>query len=189
MEYLFTSRWEQLQCPKTQQVEQDLVLPPTEVTQSSRPAGMSSGRDPRHKRQTSLTYRYRTPTWLSQTTWEFQILRHSCAGWTFHLTPYTTVANDWPLFQLARKGGIDGIQKLISTEQKGLFVQNQLGENALHVSDINIFVGTLDNHVRLQPRTNVLRLVVFSSTTDWKLTPVTSTQSMQYFSSFAITFH
>jgi hypothetical protein len=86
------------------------------------------------KRQNKLKARFLTPKWLFGVSRAIEIYESRArAGWNFSIQVYNIVPGGSPVFLMASKGNVVGIQQLFSTGKASPFDRNESGWTVLDV--------------------------------------------------------
>ncbi len=84
---------------------------------------------------------YRGPSWLINRLWRIQAVKASF-GWSFHLRTYNIVPWNSPVFALARKNSVKGLQELFNKKEASPFDCN---ENDMTLLLVSIIIGSAKN--------------------------------------------
>ena len=82
--------------------------------------------------------KYRSPTWISDTTWYARGFNESYSGWKFYLQTYRLLPRNHRVFEYVEEGNIAGLQEMLSIGQAYVTDREVYGEKTLlHVSFID----------------------------------------------------
>lgn len=86
------------------------------------------------EKRVEIVAKYKFPTWLSYGAWDARYLS-TYLGWKFHLQARLVLPRDHCIFELAKTGNINGLQRVLA-KYPGYITARKEGDgsNALHVS-------------------------------------------------------